>query len=294
MRFTKFLAVAGAVSMLASAIPFAVSAADEEAAPETKIVVDANGIVTEVMTTEEEVTIPATATVGENEVAVVGVADYAFVLCDNLNVVNVPDSLTIEKTGNVAFLTSTDIVKYLDGELAASATIDDVIKYVAEKAKYKNGNYTDADLAELSVKLRKKVSAVDISAATTVEGKIALLMKNVNNMDISNTNKENFNLWISSVKYDDLTLKGTEEAPMKAYAEGKAILGMKYVAAAGFVLGDANGDGVFNIRDAAWIAIKRAQGDDLPIEKNPAADFNGDGIVNIRDAAAMAIYFAKR
>lgn len=49
---------------------------------------------------------------------------------------------------------------------------------------------------------------------------------------------------------------------------------------------DPNGDGITNIRDAAYIAQKLAQGkgDELPL----GADYNGDGVINIRDAAAIA------
>ncbi|MGN0613929.1 MAG: leucine-rich repeat protein [Porcipelethomonas sp.] len=54
--------------------------------------------------------------------------------------------------------------------------------------------------------------------------------------------------------------------------------------------GDANGDGVVNVRDAAFIAQRLAQGkaDELP----DSADFNGDGNINVRDAAAIAKYLA--
>ena len=54
--------------------------------------------------------------------------------------------------------------------------------------------------------------------------------------------------------------------------------------------GDANGDGKVNVRDAAFIAAKLAQGKsgDIPAK----ADFNGDGKVNVRDAAAIAKYLA--
>ncbi|MGN0613410.1 MAG: leucine-rich repeat protein [Porcipelethomonas sp.] len=52
------------------------------------------------------------------------------------------------------------------------------------------------------------------------------------------------------------------------------------------IIGDANQDGKLNIRDAAFIAQKLAQGkaDELP----DSADFNGDGVINVRDAAANA------
>ena len=55
-----------------------------------------------------------------------------------------------------------------------------------------------------------------------------------------------------------------------------------YVNAA--VKGDANGDGKFNARDAAFIANALAKGHVI----NSAGDYNGDGKVNIRDAAAIA------
>ena len=56
------------------------------------------------------------------------------------------------------------------------------------------------------------------------------------------------------------------------------------------VVGDANGDGKLNVRDAANIAYMLATGkvDQLPEE----ADFNGDGKINVRDAAAIAKFLA--
>ena len=55
-------------------------------------------------------------------------------------------------------------------------------------------------------------------------------------------------------------------------------------------VGDANGDGKLNVRDAAYIAKMLAQGkaDELP----ESADFNGDGNINVRDAAAIAKFLA--
>lgn len=50
------------------------------------------------------------------------------------------------------------------------------------------------------------------------------------------------------------------------------------------VMGDANGDGTVNVRDAAFIASCLAQGKYL----SSYSDYNGDGAVNVRDAAAIA------
>ena len=56
--------------------------------------------------------------------------------------------------------------------------------------------------------------------------------------------------------------------------------------------GDANLDGIVNVRDCALIAsaIANKSADSLPA----SADFNGDGKVNIRDAAAIANYLTNK
>ncbi len=55
-------------------------------------------------------------------------------------------------------------------------------------------------------------------------------------------------------------------------------------------VGDANSDGIVNVRDAAFIAAKLAQGKAGALPEY--ADFNGDDVVNVRDAAAIARYLA--
>ena len=53
------------------------------------------------------------------------------------------------------------------------------------------------------------------------------------------------------------------------------------------LLGDANGDGVMNVRDCALIARKLAE--DKADELSPeTADYNKDSIINVRDAALIA------
>lgn len=58
------------------------------------------------------------------------------------------------------------------------------------------------------------------------------------------------------------------------------------------VRGDANNDGVLNIRDAAFIIkhLAKGQKDKLP----KCSDFNGDGEVTVRDAAKIAQYLASQ
>ena len=58
------------------------------------------------------------------------------------------------------------------------------------------------------------------------------------------------------------------------------------------VPGDANDDGILNVRDAAYIARMLALGSADKLPKK--SDFNGDGKINVRDAAAIAKYIASR
>ena len=56
--------------------------------------------------------------------------------------------------------------------------------------------------------------------------------------------------------------------------------------------GDANDDGILNVRYAAYIARMLALGSADKLPKK--SDFNGDGKINVRDAAAIAKYIASR
>lgn len=289
MKFTKYIATVAAISMLASAFPFAANA--EAAAVEAVLgytVVNGKAIITNVETDAETFTVPAIIEDETNGITyeVIGVADWAFALCEELSVVNVPDSLTMANTGNVAFLTSSAVMNFMDNELGDAATTDDIVKYVAEKANYKGGNYTDADLADVAVKLDNKLSMVDISTANTVEGKIMTLLKNVDKMNLNPNLQNSFEIWAATITYNGLTLCGNEGIEMQTYAVAREFLGMKYKSNSDLVKGDANGDGKFNVRDAAFVASSVAKG--IKLEVNIANDFNEDGIANVRDAAAMA------
>ena len=54
------------------------------------------------------------------------------------------------------------------------------------------------------------------------------------------------------------------------------------------ILGDANLDGVLNVRDAAFISNKLSQGKGAQLPSN--SDYNQDNKINIRDAASIAKY----
>ena len=55
------------------------------------------------------------------------------------------------------------------------------------------------------------------------------------------------------------------------------------------IIGDSNGDGKVNVRDAARLSVIISKGEEPPAW----ADFNGDGKVNVRDCAAVANACAK-
>ncbi len=307
MNIKKCFVVTTAILSMVSSLSFSVSAAklgddsnyDPKASCSWVIGDDGTAIITEVTTTGKYFDIPDTIeyqppmdeTAESISVPVTGVKDYAFSMCENLEAVYVPETFKIENTGNVAFLTSSAVMDFMDNELGETATVNDVLRYVAKKANYKNGNFTDNDLAEVSVKLNKKLSLVDVSTASTVQGKIMTLLKNIDQMNLNDKLYNSLTIWISTITYDGFTLcsyKNAEE--IKQYAEGRKILKMNFaeLMVSEYIEGDSNGDGKFNVRDAAYVASTVAKGIVISPLENPGADYNVDGKVNVRDAAAMA------
>lgn len=252
-----------------------------------RVTADGKAIITDVTTDKTSFTIPETVDNNGAVIKVTGVEDFSFAMCENLTTIFVPAGLTLEDTGNAAFITEKAFIKFMDGELGDAATFDDVLRYIAKKANFKDGNFTEEDLAELSVKLYQKLSTVDISKAETVEAKIMTIVRNINKMDLNPNLRDSFGIWIATVTYDGLTLCGLPGIPMQEYAEGRKILGMNYISQTDYIVGDANGDGKVNVRDSAFIASMLSKGG-IDIGSNPAADFNLDGKVTVRDAAALA------
>ena len=310
MNFTKKLISMIAASVITASLPFAVSAGKlgrdnlyyDDNAYCTYLISDGRAIITSVSTNGTYFDVPETIEYEKNgeilQAPVTGIEDYAFGLCENLTAVYLPDSFTLDDTGNVAFLTSSAVMNFLDGELGSSATVNDIVRYVALKANYKNGNFTDEDLADVAVKLENKLGQIDVSKATTLEGKLMTLIMNVNNMGLNENLENSFNLWISSVTYDGFTLAAYETATDVAlYAQGREFLGMQYKplkVITDYVLGDANGDGKFSVRDAAYLASTIAKGIQLDITECPAADYNDDGKITVRDSASMARALSKK
>lgn len=287
MKLKKVLAAISAAAVMSCALPFSSGSAAQFYT--YRIDDEGNAIITDVNVEGKSFIVPESITKDGVTVPIVGIDDFAFGKCDNLETVYVPNSLTVKDTGNAAFVTSTALVDFLDKELGTAANFDDFLRYIAIQAHYKNGNFTEADLAEMAVKAEKKLKQIDLSGEDTLKGKIMTLIRNVDKMDLSDRIRNYFAIWIATITYNGLVLSGSYDAPMRDYASARELLNMKYELME-YILGDANNDGKFNIRDAAFVASNVAKR--ITIE-NPAGDYNKDGIVNIRDAAAMAKALAK-
>ncbi len=297
--FSKFLATAAAVSMLATVS--SVVNADEAAAEYnfTFRTVEAGAIITGVENAADatELTLPAEVVDGENTLAVVGVDNLAFADLTTLAVVNAPSSLTIANMGDVAFITKTSIAAYLEAELGMNpyeVTVDNkdaVVNYVATEFKYndKEADWTAEELEEVAVKFQNKAKLAGATEDMNVVDAVALMIKNEAAMNLSESTAAKFDLWVNSITYTNMAVLAEEGTEAATYVEGKALLGLK---SSVDLLGDANLDGEVNVRDCAAIAKALAKGeaDTLPA----CADYNQDGEVSVRDAAALARVLATK
>jgi len=159
---------------------------------------------------------------------VVGVDDLAFGYCEDLTTVYVPSTLKTSEMGNTAFLTATSIVDFMNDELGPNASFEDVVRYIAKEINYNNGNYTEDDIDEISLKVMEKLDMVDTSGDATLEAKTMTLIKNIDQMGLSQTTLMKFDLWIAGVTYSNMTIKGEADTEIQQYTNGRSFLGLKY------------------------------------------------------------------
>ncbi len=168
-----------------------------------------------------------------------GIDDYAFGYCNNLKMVYVPKNLSMNSMGNVAFLNGKAVVDHINKEVGGNVTSNNVIKYIAKKL-YERENYTDAELTEIQKKLESKLAKVDTSSYTTTEDKVMTFIKNIDQMGLSDTTKNKFLLWVSTVPYGNITVRGENGTDIQTYTEARSFLGLKYDVAFAY---DLNKDG---------------------------------------------------
>jgi hypothetical protein len=290
--FSKFFATAAAVSMLASVS--AVVNADEAALEYATEKCEHGVVITGVKDADEvnEIVIPDEI----NGEAVVGVADFAFADLDSLSKIWVSPTITLEHTGNAAFVTKSALWDYLQDEIGAEATKDEVVTYVANKV-YGEKEWTAEELADVEAKINTKAALAgvefteDMTEAEIVEA-IAVMLQNQDKMQLAETTADKLAIWETTVTYDCMAvviLKGTEMD--EYFANKEENLGMVVeINGVTTLAGDANKDGIINVRDAAAIAAALANG---KVEELPGnGDYNADDVVNVRDAAAIAAALA--
>lgn len=290
--FSKFLATAAAVSMLASVS--AVVNADEAAISFETTACEHGLVITGVANADslDVVEIPAEI----DGKTVVGVADFAFADLDSLTTIWVNPTITFEHTDNAAFVTKASLEDYLKTVIGETPTKENVITYIANEV-YGEKDWTAEELAEVEAKIYAKAELAgvtlseDMSEDEVVEA-IAIMLQNEETMNLAETTTDKLAVWKSTVTYNNTTVviaKGTDMDDYFTTLQDN--LGMT-VELNGVITpaGDANADGIINVRDAAAIAAGLANGtvDELPGN----GDYNADDVVNVRDAAAIAAALA--
>ena len=314
MKLKRFLGAVTAAAMISTAGAAGVYAAEENVAVisaspySIEYAHTAEGAVVSYVTALQgvtEITIPGKTASGE---PVVGIADLAFRDAADLKTVTVPDSLDLDRMGDAAFLRKKDIGDFLIS-IIPDQDLSKALTYAANQVKFMNRSDWKGDEPELD-NARKVMEGIKSTAGIEGEGIsieqgtnliVRLYFANetgeypyyVREDGVDDLTKmsarsySNFRSWVKTIPMD-ITLKGNENTDGEKYAKGKALLGLKYEAIKSHLTGDANQDGVVNVRDCAKIANAVAFKTVDKLECFTCADYNGDGTVNVRDAAQLA------
>ena len=163
-------------------------------------------------------------------------------------------------------------------ENSISMKIDDVYG-LSYETLYKNGNLLNSDLTVL-------YESSDESVVSVIDGH---LVANKNGTAVITVTKLPQSTALETLDSGYMFASDeTAEIPSQLFETEKIIV---TVSDDGKLLGDANEDGVVNVRDAAFIAKALAKGEEDTLPDN--SDYNQDGKINVRDAAAIAKYLAQ-
>ena len=235
------------------------------------------------------------------------IEDSTFNGCENLTDITIPEGVTL--IGDCAFNKCTSLTGMTLPD--SLITLESGVFYLCKNLKDINipenvtrisvNAFTGCD-SLTSIIIPESVKKISSEAFSECDSLTSITIKNPE-CDIEKAGSTISNGYeIGFVHYFNGTIYGYEGSTAQAYAEK---LGYKFESLGDAPgqndpaattdpgttpVGDANGDGKLNVRDAANIAYMLAVGrvDELP----PDADFNGDGKVNVRDAAAIAKYLA--
>jgi len=304
IKISKFLAATTALSMIAST---AVSVNANETSEKTVYgfeyrTVEEGAVITGISndsSTENTdgyedgsstLYIPEKTVINGSELAVIGVDDFAFADLDNLTAIYATENLKNDFMGNVAFITKKSINAFIEKELGSEPEKEDVIYYIAEKMSYngKTEGWTDDELAEVEAKFTAKANLAGVTEDMDLTTAVVTMLKNKKDMNLSQETNDKLSIWETTITYTDIAVIAPEGSEISDYIKSKGSLGLSDKLK---LAGDANADGVVNVRDAAAIASALAKNTADKLPSN--ADFNGDNKINVRDAAAIASALAK-
>ena len=262
-----------------------------------------------------EIVIPDKTDAG---IPIVGIDDFAFYGCTSLEKVSVPDTVKAKNIGDTAFLTRKNIEDTLlangqDQKLSTGlAYAANVVNYKG-RSDWEEGDKELEGAEKILRGIMKNLGCDDKDTISLAEAaSIVRTMYLYNEMGLefnivraddeastakmSEKSYEKFVAWVKAIP-EDVTIVASKGSDAEKYAKGKKLIGIKFEAEEitepeKHLKGDANSDGVVNVRDAAFIAAKLAQGKSGELPEY--ADFNDDSVVNVRDAAAIARYLAFR
>ncbi|MBE6845517.1 MAG: hypothetical protein E7508_07400 [Ruminococcus sp.] len=282
--FSKFLATAAAVSMLASVAVVANAEGVEECGFEYKEA--ETGIVITKVDADPEITtynVPSEITVGGITKNVVGIDDYAFAGLDNLTVINVPASIRLENIGNVAFMTKKSLEAFVVSELGTEPTEEEVLIYIATELEYhgKTSGWTAEELAEVKAKTEAKAELAGVTSDMDMVTALVTMLQNQDDMNLGTATEDKLGVWETTLTYANVDVVAEEGSDAAKYLEG--MVALKELSG---IRGDANDDGKLTVSDAAFIArtLAKREGDKL----TAYADYNLDGKKNVSDAASIA------
>ncbi len=291
-KLSKILGVAAAVSMLGS-IATVVNADNSASAQEYTFeyrTVEDGAIITGITENSgneniTELYVPENTEIDGTKLDVIGVDNFAFADLDNLTTIYATSALNPEFMGNVAFMTKKSLTVFVENALGENPEKADVLNYVAGALNYNNKTegWTEEELAEVEAKLTAKAVLAGVTEDMDIITALVTMLQNQDKMNLGESTKDKLAIWVSALKYSDIAVIAEKDWAIADYIAARIPFG---IADSVKLTGDANEDGVVNVRDCAFIAAALANG---KAEELPAhADYNGDKIVNVRDAAAIA------